>query len=168
MAKYAICLPDVPNKAGVLCKVVDGGDAEILSMMGDNGLFAYKKIEITDAEYLGIVKETHTFDKYNSDGTYVVHDNSVDDNHYINTYTRAQIEDWIEGDIKIIDRWLDGRVAEGHSQRSVWTDYKQTLQNIDLDALNLTYPTSKTPQCLVEDAGGTPRNPGLQVPLKKE
>ncbi len=46
---------------------------------------------------------------------------------------------------------------------------KQLLQNIDLDALNLTYPDcNKTPPQLVEDAGGTPKNPGLQVPLKKE
>ena len=163
MAKYAICLPDVPNKAGVLCKVVDGGDAEILSMMGDNGLFAYKKIEITDAEYLNIVKETHTFEKYNSDGTYVIYDNSLSDNDHPGTFTRAQIEEWIEGDISIIDLWLKER-SESHPERSVWTAYKQTLQNIDLDALNLTYPTNKTPQQLVEDAGGTPKNPGLQVP----
>ena len=168
MAKYAICLPDTPNYPGVLCKVVDGGDAEILAMMGNDGLMAYKKIEITDAEYLNIVKETHTFEKNNSDGTYVVYDNSVSDNDHPGTFTRAQIEEWIEGDISIIDRWLDGKIAQGHSQRSVWTDYKQALQNIDLDALNLTYPTNKTPQQLDEDAGGTPKNPGLQVPLKKE
>jgi len=163
MAKYAICLPDTPNHPGTLCKVVDGGDAEILSMMGNDGLTAYKKIEITDAEYLGIVKETHTFEKYNSDNTYVVYDNAVNDNDHPGTFTRAQIEEWIEGDISIIDRWLKER-SESHPERSVWTDYKQTLQNIDLDALNLTYPTNKTPQQLVEDAGGTPKNPGLQVP----
>ena len=163
MAKYAICLPDTPNHPGVLCKVVDGGDPEILAMMGDNGLVTYKKIEITDAEYLGIVKETHTFEKYNSDGTYVIYDNSVSDNDHPGTFTRAQIEEWIEGDITIIDSWLKER-SESHPERSVWTAYKQTLQNIDLDALNLTYPTNKTPQQLVEDAGGTPKNPGLQVP----
>ena len=163
MAKYAICLPDTPNHSGTLCKVVDGGDAEILAMMGNNGLETYKKIEITDAEYLNIVKETHTFEKYNSDGTYVIHDNSVSDNDHPGTFTRAQIEEWIEGDISIIDLWLKER-SESHPERSVWTAYKQTLQNIDLDALNLTYPTNKTPQQLVEDAGGTPKNPGLQVP----
>jgi len=168
MAKYAICLPDTPNHPGSLCKVVDGGDAEIISTMGNDGLTAYKKIEITDTEYLNIIKETHTFEKYNSDDTYVIYDNAVNDNHHPGTFTREQIEDWIEGDISIIDRWLVGKIGENHSQRSVWTGYKQDLQNIDLDALNLTYPTSKTPQCLVEDAGGTPRNPGLQVPLKKE
>jgi hypothetical protein len=120
-------------------------------------------VEITDAEYLNIVKETHTFEKYNSDGTYVIYDNSLSDNDHPGTFTRAQIEEWIEGDISIIDLWLKER-SESHPERSVWTAYKQTLQNIDLDALNLTYPTNKTPQQLVEDAGGTPKNPGLQVP----
>jgi len=165
MAKYAICLPENFNNEGVLCKVVDGGNTEILAMMGDNGLNpeTYNKIVITDEEYAGIVKETHTFGHINPDNSYVVHDNSSDDNEHVGTFTRAQIEDWIEGDISIIDRWLRNRKAD-HSERPVWTAYKQTLQNIDLDALNLTYPTNKTPGQLVEDAGGTPRNPGLQVP----
>lgn len=165
MAKWAICLPETYNQNGVLCKVVDGGDAEILAMMGDNGLLpeTYNRIEITDAEYAGLVKETHTFGHINEDNSYVVYDNSSSDNEVAGSFTRAQLEDWIEGDISIIDRWFISR-GESHPERSVWETYKQALQNIDLDALNLTYPTNKTPGQLVEDAGGTPKNPGLQVP----
>ncbi len=72
MAKYAICLPDTPNYPGVLCKIVDGGDAEKLAIMGGNALVAYKHVEITDAEFSGLLKETHTFDWYNSDDSYVI------------------------------------------------------------------------------------------------
>ena len=90
MAKYAICLPETYNQNGVLCKVVDGGDAEILAMMGDNGLLpeTYNRIVITDEEYAGIVKETHTFGHINKDNSYVVYDNSSGDNEVLGSFTK--------------------------------------------------------------------------------
>tara|TARA_R100001126_G_C4852839_1_gene162897 strand:- start:72 stop:575 length:504 start_codon:yes stop_codon:yes gene_type:complete len=163
MAKWAICIADANNQGGSLCRIVDGGDAEKLAIMGDNGLVAYKHVEITDAEFAGLLKSTHTFDWYNNDSYQITEDANDSNSNEAGRETKELLQESIDGEIEMINNWINYR--PNHPDKSIWESYKTLLQNINLDALNLTFPEcTKTPAQLVEDAGGTPRNPALELP----